>query len=100
MDLHHPAMREIELKFQVPSERRAAVDAAVAGRTPAPRLRLQAAYFDTPQRTLAQAGLALRIRHEGRHWVQTLKGAGADGLTRAEHNVMLPPGRHADALAD
>jgi triphosphatase len=100
MDGHHAVMREIELKFQVPTERRAAVDAAVAGRTPAPRVRLQAAYFDTPQRSLAEAGLALRIRREGRRWVQTLKGAGADGLTRAEHNVMLPPGPHADALAD
>lgn len=80
-------MQEIELKLQVPAAQRVAVEAAVAGRTPAPRVRLQAAYHDTAERTLALAGLALRLRREGRQWVQTLKGAGDDGLTRAEHNV-------------
>lgn len=80
-------MHEIELKLQVPAARRAAVDAAVAGKSAAPRMRLQAAYHDTPERALAAAGLALRLRREGRQWVQTLKGAGDDGLTRAEHNV-------------
>lgn len=89
MDVHHAAMQEIELKLQVPRTRRAAVDAAVAGRAPAPRVRLQATYFDTPDRALAQAGLALRVRREGRRTVQTLKAAGDDGLTRAEHNMAL-----------
>ena len=85
-------MQEIELKFQVPPSAREAVGAAVAGRTPARRVRLQAAYVDTPARLLAQAGLALRVRREGRRWVQTLKGAGADGMTRFEHNVPLASG--------
>lgn len=93
-------MQEIELKFQVPAARRAAVDAAVAGRENSPRMRLRAAYFDTPDRALAQAGMALRIRREGRRVVQTLKGLGDDGLTRAEHNVVLPPGGDPEALAD
>ncbi len=89
-------MHEIELKFQVPAAQRAAVDRAVAGRTVPgrmlqPRVRLQAAYFDTAQRALAQARLALRVRREGRRWVQTLKGATADGMARLEHNVMLGP---------
>lgn len=88
-------MNEIELKLQVPPARRAAVDAAVAGTAAAPRMRLQAAYHDTPERALAAAGLALRLRREGRQWVQTLKGAGDDGLTRAEHNV---PRGHAAAM--
>ena len=86
-------MQEIELKLQVPSARRAAVEAAVAGRAPRPRMRLQAAYADTPERTLATAAMALRLRREGRQWVQTLKGAGDDGMTRAEHN--LPRGAAA-----
>ena len=86
-------MNEIELKLQVPAERRAAVDAAVAGRTPAPRVRLQAAYFDTAGRALAEAALALRLRREDRRWVQTLKAATDDGMTRMEHN--LPRGAAA-----
>lgn len=83
-------MEEIELKLQVPPERRSAVLKEVAGRTAAAPLRLQAAYFDTPDRALARAGLAFRLRREGRRWVQTLKGAGADGITRFEHEVPRP----------
>jgi inorganic triphosphatase YgiF len=98
-------MHEIELKFQVPAGQRAALDRAVAGRMAPRRVRLQAAYFDTPQRALAQARLALRVRREGRQWVQTLKGATDDGMTRLEHDVPLgadaagvpaaDPARHA-----
>jgi inorganic triphosphatase YgiF len=94
---------EIELKFQVPAGRRAALQRAVA--TPSARVtRLQAIYVDTADRRLAAAGLALRLREEGRTWVQTLKGRG-DGLAhRLEHEVRLParagtpvidPSRHA-----
>jgi inorganic triphosphatase YgiF len=89
-------MHEVELKLQVPSGARAAVDTAVAGRTPARRMRLQAAYADTPDALLARHRLALRVRREGRDWVQTLKGAGDDALTRFEHNVRVltpPPGQ-------
>jgi len=81
------AMHEIELKFQVPGGQRAAVDAAVAGRSGSARARLQAAYLDTADRSLAAAGMALRLRREGRRWVQTLKGRTADTMTRLEHNV-------------
>ena len=44
-------MDEIELKLQVPAGRRTAVDTAVAGRAKSTRMRLRAAYFDTPQGT-------------------------------------------------
>ena len=84
---HGLAMHEIELKFQVPAAQRAAIDAAVAGHARCARIRLQAAYHDTAERALAAAGLALRIRREGRQWVQTLKGATDDSMTRLEHNV-------------
>ena len=88
-------MKEVELKFQVPPGRRAALAQAVAGRTDRQgmrqRTRLRAAYWDMPDRALAQALLALRVRREGRVWVQTLKGVGNDGMTRLEHNVPLPP---------
>jgi len=51
--------------------------------------RLQALYADTAGSHLAAAGMALRLRKEGRVWVQTLKGRG-DGLaSRYEHEVVL-----------
>ncbi|WP_341890244.1 CYTH and CHAD domain-containing protein [Variovorax sp. YR752] len=84
-------MTEIELKFQVPAARRDAVAAAVAGRAAAPVvLRLQAAYFDTEARDLANREIALRLRREGPRWVQTLKAASGDTLARHEHNVVRP----------
>jgi triphosphatase len=83
---------ETELKFQVPAAARAVVRKAV-GTTTARTTRLQAVYADTPDRRLAAAGLALRLRREGRRWVQALKGSteGAGALTqRFEHEVPLP----------
>ncbi len=87
---------EIELKFQVPAARREALLRAVSTTT-ARRTRLQAVYFDTPALALAQAGLALRLRKEGRAWVQALKGR--DGLmSRLEHEVPLPAQAGVPAL--
>jgi triphosphatase len=79
---------ETELKFQVPAARRQALRSAVATRT-AQTTRLQALYADTSDQRLAQAGLALRLRKEGRLWVQTLKGRGDGLMTRLEHEVRL-----------
>lgn len=81
-------MREIELKLQVSAAARAGVGRAVA-EPGASRTRLQAIYFDTADGRLAAAGLALRLRKEGRRWVQTLKVGSAHGLERGEHNVPL-----------
>ncbi|MGL6112486.1 MAG: CYTH domain-containing protein, partial [Rubrivivax sp.] len=81
-------MTEIELKFQVPLSRRAAVARAVATRS-ASRVALRAQYYDTAERALAGAALALRVRREGRRWVQTLKGAGDGIWQRLEHEVVL-----------
>ncbi|WP_186830739.1 CYTH domain-containing protein, partial [Mitsuaria sp. TWR114] len=98
-------MTEIELRFQIPASQSAAVRRWVAGsaQSPATEERLQAIYFDTPARDLARAGFALRLRREGEVWVQTLKGAAPDGMTRLEHNVALGDAtpaldvaRHAD----
>ncbi|HMO48820.1 MAG TPA: CYTH and CHAD domain-containing protein [Rubrivivax sp.] len=92
-------MTEIELKFQVPAARHAALGRAVATQTAA-RIALRARYFDTADRRLGRAGLALRVRKEGRRWVQTLKGAGDGIWQRLEHEVPLrvPPG--VQPLAD
>lgn len=79
-------MIEIELKFQVPPEARDAVGQAMAsGRSG--RTRLQAVYFDTPDRRLAAAGIAVRLRLEGSAWVQTAKAGDPHGMRRHEHNV-------------
>ncbi|HUW76083.1 MAG TPA: CHAD domain-containing protein [Gallionella sp.] len=39
--------------------------------------RLQNIYYDTPKLELHQSGMALRLRHAGRQWLQTLKGGGS-----------------------
>lgn len=107
-------MTEIELKLQVPADALPAVERALAA-APVTAERLRALYYDTPDGRLAAAGLALRLRQEGRRWVQTLKSGPAHGLSRGEHEVavaggprgappVLDPARHAgtppgDALA-
>jgi triphosphatase len=88
---------ETELKFQVPAASRQALRRAVATAT-AQTTRLQAVYAETADLRLAQAGLALRLRKEGRVWVQTLKGRGDGLLNRLEHEVPLPPQRGAPSL--
>lgn len=90
-------MTEIELKFQVPAEARAAVRRAVGTRT-ARSIRLQAHYFDTADRRLAEAGIALRLRREGRAWVQTLKTRGDGLMQRGEYEVALPGSRGMPAI--
>lgn len=106
-------MQEIELKFQIPAHALSAVQAEVTaldGGQHAP-LRLRAAYFDTPERALATARMALRVRQEGRKWVQTLKAAGSNTMLRLEDNqpakapkarqpVVVDLGRHIGTPAE
>ncbi len=81
---------EIEIKLQVPVHARSRLEAAVAaGRSQ--RTHLQATYFDTADRRLAAAGIALRLRKEGRRLVQTVKAAGKGLMERLEHNVDIGP---------
>jgi inorganic triphosphatase YgiF len=88
---------EIELKFQVPPRERERLRQALATST-AQTVHLRAVYGDTADQRLAAAGFALRLRHEGRVWVQTLKGRGDGLMTRLEHEVRLPPQRGTPAL--
>jgi inorganic triphosphatase YgiF len=90
-------MVEVELKFQVAADAAASVRRAVATAS-ARRVRLQARYFDTPDRRLAAAGFALRLRREGDRWVQTLKGRGDAMLERPEHNA--PIDRRGELVPD
>ncbi|MGB3287763.1 MAG: CYTH and CHAD domain-containing protein [Burkholderiaceae bacterium] len=82
-------MLERELKLHVPANRRAGVEAELKqlGATERP---LHARYFDTVNRDLAAAGIALRLRQEGDRWVQTVKAPGPDELSRIETNHDRP----------
>lgn len=101
-------MREIELKLELTeaAEKRLRADrglaAISAGR---PRtVALHSVYFDTVDRRLAGAGMALRLRKQGRDWSQTLK-LGRDlrnGLANSEEfDCPAPGGRLAlEAVPD
>jgi inorganic triphosphatase YgiF len=82
-------MPEQELKLHVPKEARAGVEKELL-RGRVTRMRLQAFYFDTPERDLVRAKIALRLRREGEQWVQTLKMPGENSLSRIEINHNRP----------
>ena len=83
-------MLEQEIKLHVPSASRPAVLAAMDTPARAQRIRLRAMYFDTPDRQLARQRAAIRLRLEGRRWIQTFKMAGKDALSRVELNHPRP----------
>ena len=79
-------MVEIELRFQVPEHQHARLRRRVA-QGAGPAQVLQAVYFDTADGRLAAAGLSLRLRREGRRWLQTVKGPADGAFGRIEHEV-------------
>jgi triphosphatase len=93
MNHHQPAL-EVELKLLVPPgalERLGRHRLLRAGGRPA-RARLYSIYYDTPAFDLWRQGLTLRVRRDGRRWVQTVKGGGQvqGGLhRRAEAEVEI-----------
>ena len=79
---------EFELKLEIPSDRLASVEVTLReGKTV--RQHLQARYFDTGDGRLARHGIVLRVRKEGRLWVQTAKAPSVGLLARLEHNASL-----------
>ncbi len=81
-------MTEFELKFEIPSHALPKVVAAMrSGKVS--RQRLRACYFDTEEGALGTQGLVVRVRKEGRRWVQTAKGPTSGPLERLEHNVTI-----------
>lgn len=87
--------REIELKLAASPEAleklRGADLIARHARNQGVTRRLDAVYYDTPDRLLDRNGLSLRVRRSGKRHVQTLKRSGAgDPLARDEWEVALP----------
>lgn len=59
--------------------------------------RLDAIYYDTPDRLLDRHGISLRVRRSGRRHVQTLKRAASDKGALARQEWEMPvPGEHVD----
>lgn len=83
---------EIELKFQLPEAYKKAVLQRFKKEN-AQQIHLQAKYYDTPDRLLAQHGIAIRLRQEGgkneERWVQTFKAAAQSHLHRIEEDIDL-----------
>ena len=93
-------MIEIELKILLDAadENRLRRHPALTRLRTAPRktVNLVSVYFDTPDHSLAAAGIALRLRKVGRRWVQTVKfgKSSAAGLfARSEIEMPAPGGR-------
>ncbi|MGG4605470.1 CHAD domain-containing protein [Paenalcaligenes sp. Me131] len=80
---------ERELKLYVPEQSRKGLLDQIAALNPSIQP-LHAIYFDTPSRTLAKTRVALRLRLEGEQWIQTLKAAGPDELSKLEYNHVRP----------
>jgi triphosphatase len=86
---------ELELKFLVPPSARATLATEMArGSASLERTSLAALYLDTEDRRLARAGIAWRLRREGRRWIQTVKAGGSNALERFEHEVIRPNASH------
>jgi triphosphatase len=87
--------QEVELKLEVaPSELEKVLAHPLLGEQPdgASTQTLHATYFDTPDHTLQQAGISLRVRRNGNQRTQTIKAAREpDGIALArdewEHDV-------------
>lgn len=92
-----PPPREIELKLAASPAAletlRGADLIARHARNQGVTRRLDAVYYDTPDRLLDRNGMALRVRRSGKRHVQTLKRSGSgDPLARDEWEVALPDG--------
>jgi len=81
-------LKEVELKFGVPPEKRSALLKALRGGDFCSQRMLEI-YYDTSDGKLASHGVSLCLRKEGPDWIQTTKAETQDPLRRLEHNVRL-----------
>ncbi|MGD1922671.1 MAG: CHAD domain-containing protein [Paracoccaceae bacterium] len=84
-------MKEIELKIALDKTQerrlRASRDVKLLSEGAASTRNLWSVYYDTDDHALRNEGMALRLRREGRSWVQTLKishGAMVNGLSQPD----------------
>jgi len=88
---------ELELKLAIPAVDMAwvALHPLVIARSTGPwtTRRMVARYFDTPDRQLAQAGIALRLRQENGRWVQTVKTSSGTALALSRRGEWETPVR-------
>jgi triphosphatase len=68
---------ELELKLELSPEDAASLEASPLLPDTMNRAKQRSIYFDTPDQSLEQAGLSLRIRRQGRKRVQTVKAGNA-----------------------
>lgn len=88
--------QEIEIRFAAPERdllriaRGSTLHGFAVGR--AATRRLSTIYYDTPELSLSKAGLSLRVRKNGRGYVQTVKGesSGALASERDEYECRVP----------
>lgn len=89
-------MSEIELKFLLDEAGTRKLKSRlktleIADGTPRTRL-LRTIYYDTPEQDLRRSGIAVRMRRDGRRWVQTVK-------IKARHHVGLAESAEFDSPA-
>src|SRR6516162_11756971 len=101
-------MSEIELKFVIDElatrRLRARIKALRFASTAPPTRLVRSIYLDSPEWALRSAGVSLRLRRDGRRWVQTVKTARSlhGGLAQVgEFENPAPGGRVAlQAISD
>ncbi|ARO87006.1 inorganic triphosphatase [Nitrosospira lacus] len=55
------------------------------------RQKLYSVYYDTPDFDLRRNGVALRLRHEGKRWIQSIKGGGSAAAGLHQRNEWEAP---------